>query len=129
MSSLFVSWCIYEVYHFLIFCAIGYKPFQYVPTKFALANRPTYKKGDMIIRDERERSWKVKLCSFGDSVCIKGGWHEFCDANCLKEGDCIMFEVVSNGKKTIWKYNGKFPHSSKILMFNHLILSLGNRLW
>lgn len=73
--------------------------FLYVPTKFALANRPTYKKGDMIIRDERERSWKVKLCSFGDSVCIKGGWHEFCDANCLKEGDCIMFEVVSNGKK------------------------------
>uniref|UniRef100_M1AKH4 DNA binding protein n=2 Tax=Solanum tuberosum TaxID=4113 RepID=M1AKH4_SOLTU len=82
--------------------------FLYIPTKIALANGLTNKKCDLIIRDDtRERSWNVKLRSFGSSVCIKGGWRDFRDANCLKEGDCIMFEVVSNGEKTTWKYNGK----------------------
>ncbi|KAK6781591.1 hypothetical protein RDI58_019387 [Solanum bulbocastanum] len=84
------------------------KDFLYIPTKIALANGLTNKKCDLIIRDDkRERSWNVKLCSYENSVCIKGGWREFRDANCLKEGDCIMFEVVSNGEKTTWKYNGK----------------------
>ncbi|KAF3678621.1 putative xyloglucan glycosyltransferase 5-like [Capsicum annuum] len=79
-----------------------------IPTKFALANRLSNKRCDLIIRDERERSWNVKLHSSGNSVYIRGGCHEFRDANCLKEGDCIIFEVVSNGSTPIWKYNGKF---------------------
>ncbi|KAM3270580.1 hypothetical protein P3S67_028782 [Capsicum chacoense] len=79
-----------------------------IPTKFALANGLSNKRCDLIIRDERERSWNVKLHSSGNSVYIRGGCHEFRDANCLKEGDCIIFEVVSNGNTPIWKYNGKF---------------------
>ncbi|PHU26818.1 hypothetical protein BC332_05150 [Capsicum chinense] len=79
-----------------------------IPTKVALANGLSNKRCGLIIRDERERSWNVKLHSSGNSVYITGGWHEFRDANCLKEGDCIMFEVVSNGNTPIWKYNGKF---------------------
>lgn len=92
--------------------------FQYIPTKIAHAYRLTNKKCDLVIRDDRrERSWNVKLRSFGNSVCIKGGWRVFRDANCLKEGDCIMFEVVSNGENTTWKYNGKFPHFQHRLVF------------
>ncbi|XP_015085033.1 B3 domain-containing protein REM17-like isoform X1 [Solanum pennellii] len=88
------------------YCLIN--DFLYIPTKIAHAYRLTNKKCDLVIRDDRrERSWNVKLRSFGNSVCIKGGWREFRDANCLKEGDCIMFEVVSNGENTTWKYNGK----------------------
>ncbi|KAM3285602.1 putative B3 domain-containing protein REM15 isoform X1 [Capsicum chacoense] len=79
-----------------------------IPTKVALANGLSNKRCGLIIRDEREKSWNVKLHSSGNSVYITGGWHEFRDANCLKEGDCIMFEVVSNGNTPIWKYNGKF---------------------
>ncbi|XP_049350131.1 putative B3 domain-containing protein REM15 [Solanum verrucosum] len=82
--------------------------FLYIPTNIALANGLINKKCDLIIRDDiRERSWNVKLRSFGNSVCIKSGWRDFRDANCLKEGDCIMFEIVSNGEKATWKYNGK----------------------
>ncbi|KAF3685402.1 putative xyloglucan glycosyltransferase 5-like [Capsicum annuum] len=82
--------------------------FLVIPTKFELANGLSNKRCDLIIRDERERSWNVKLRSSGNRVCIRGGWDEFRDANFLKKGDCIMFEVVSNGNTPIWKYNGKF---------------------
>ncbi|KAM3379349.1 ubiquitin carboxyl-terminal hydrolase 20 [Capsicum galapagoense] len=86
-----------------------------IPTKFALANRLSNKRCDLIIRDERERSWNVKLHSSGNSVYIRGGCHEFRDANCLKEGDCIIFEVVSNGNTPIWKYNGSTVRVVKII--------------
>ncbi|XP_009766332.1 B3 domain-containing protein REM8-like isoform X1 [Nicotiana tabacum] len=79
----------------------------YIPKQFALANGLTNKKCDLIIRDELQRSWNVRLCSFGNSVFIRGGWHEFRNAKCLKEGDCIMFELVTNGNRPILKFNGK----------------------
>ncbi|XP_059315643.1 B3 domain-containing protein REM17-like [Lycium ferocissimum] len=78
-----------------------------IPSKFAHANRLMNKKYDLIIRDERQRSWCLRLCYFGTGVCIKGGWDEFRDTNCLKKGDCVMFEVVSDGEKPIWQFHGK----------------------
>ncbi|OIT38373.1 PREDICTED: B3 domain-containing protein REM10-like [Nicotiana attenuata] len=75
-----------------------------IPRQFAHANGLINKKCDLIIRDERQRSWSLRLRSFGTGVCIKGGWHEFRDTNCLKEGDQIVFEVVTNGEKPIWQF-------------------------
>ncbi|XP_049376778.1 B3 domain-containing protein REM10-like [Solanum stenotomum] len=79
--------------------------FLRIPKKFAHANGLINKKRDLIVRDERQRSWDLRLCYFGTCVCIKGGWHEFRDSNCLKEGDRIMFDVVTNGEKPIWQFN------------------------
>lgn len=99
----------------LIICTNGYKQFQYIPKKFAHANDLINKKRDLIVRDERQRLWDLRLCYFGTGVCMKGGWHEFRYANCLKEGDRVMFEVVANGEKPIWQFHGKFSHFSSLL--------------
>ncbi|KAF3672546.1 putative xyloglucan glycosyltransferase 5-like [Capsicum annuum] len=78
-----------------------------LPKEIALRNGLISKKCDLIIRDECQRSWNLILRPFGTSVCIRGGWDEFRDAYCLKEGDHIMFEVVTDGETPIWKFHGK----------------------
>ncbi|XP_070048343.1 B3 domain-containing protein REM7-like isoform X3 [Nicotiana tomentosiformis] len=78
-----------------------------LPTQFALTNGLINKKCDLIIRDEWQRSWNLMLRPFGTSVCIRGGWRNFRDTHCLKEGDQIMFEVVTDGTKPVWKFHGK----------------------
>ncbi|XP_049378557.1 B3 domain-containing protein REM14-like isoform X3 [Solanum stenotomum] len=78
-----------------------------LPKQFALRNGLIRKKCDVIITDERQRSWNLILRPFGTSVCIRGGWDKFREAYCLKEGDRIMFEVVTDGEKPLWKFHGK----------------------
>lgn len=95
-------------------CANGDIPFQCLPKEIALRNGLISKKCDLIIRDECQRSWNLILRPFGTSVCIRGGWDEFRDAYCLKEGDHIMFEVVTDGETPIWKFHGKFFHLRSI---------------
>ncbi|XP_060179517.1 B3 domain-containing protein REM17-like isoform X4 [Lycium barbarum] len=80
--------------------------YLFLPRQFALANGLISKKCDLIIRDEWQRSWNLILRPFGTGVCIRGGWHKFRDTYCLKEGDHIMFEVVTDGQKPIWKFHG-----------------------
>ncbi|XP_015168730.1 B3 domain-containing protein REM14-like isoform X2 [Solanum tuberosum] len=77
-----------------------------LPKQFALRNGLIRKKCDVIITDERQRSWNLILRPFGTSVCIRGGWDKFHEAYCLKEGDRIMFEVVTDGEKPLWKFHG-----------------------
>ncbi|XP_010324530.2 B3 domain-containing protein REM14 isoform X3 [Solanum lycopersicum] len=78
-----------------------------LPKQFAFRNGLIRKKCNVIIRDERQRSWNLILRPFGTSVCLRGGWDKFRAAYCLKEGDRIMFEVVTDGEKPIWKFHGK----------------------
>ncbi|XP_049349775.1 B3 domain-containing protein REM10-like [Solanum verrucosum] len=79
-----------------------------IPEEFALANGLfNIKKCDLIIRDENERLWNVTLRTHNTYVIIKDGWKKIRDAHCLKEGDRIMFEVVTGGNKPIWKFHGK----------------------
>ncbi|XP_055821818.1 B3 domain-containing protein REM17-like [Solanum dulcamara] len=79
-----------------------------IPKDFALANGFfNIKKRDLIVRDEKERSWDVILRAYSTCVLLKDGWDKICDANCLKEGDHIMFEVITDGNKPIWKLHGK----------------------
>ncbi|XP_019261612.1 PREDICTED: B3 domain-containing protein REM10-like [Nicotiana attenuata] len=91
------------------------KGFLFLPQQFAKANGLTNKKCDLIIRDGRQRSWNLKLSSSRrPRVYIIGdGLRKFIVDNCLKEGDRIMFEVVTNGKIPIWKFqvvtNGGTP--------------------
>ncbi|XP_075109473.1 B3 domain-containing protein REM5 isoform X1 [Nicotiana tabacum] len=84
-----------------------------LPTQFALTNGLINKKYDLIIRDEWQRSWNLMLRPFGTSVCIRGGWSKLRDTHCLKEGDQIMFEVVTDGTKPVWKFHGKISGECK----------------
>ncbi|KAM3286404.1 hypothetical protein P3S67_025203 [Capsicum chacoense] len=89
---------------------IMYKRFQYLPKRFARENGLINKKCDLVIRDERQRSWNLKLNTYNHGVYTGEGWHEVCVDNDLKEGDCIKFEVVTNKEKPIWKFHeGKLP--------------------
>ncbi|MCD7446390.1 hypothetical protein HAX54_005998 [Datura stramonium] len=78
-----------------------------LPKQFAMANGLINKKCGLIIRDERQRSWNLILGTHNSIVHILGGWGDFCIANNLKEGDYMMFEVVANGEKPIWKFHEK----------------------
>ncbi|XP_055821819.1 B3 domain-containing protein REM10-like [Solanum dulcamara] len=85
-----------------------------LPKHFVLANNLTNKKCDLIIRDERQKSWNLKLASYDSHrVNIGNGWHEFRVVNDLKEGDRVMFEIVTNGKKLIWQFHNKPNHNIK----------------
>ncbi|XP_069144123.1 B3 domain-containing protein REM9-like [Solanum lycopersicum] len=79
--------------------------YLHLPRQFAYANGLANKKCDLIIRDERQRSWNVKLSSSKTRSYISGcGRTKFFADNCLNKGDCIMFEVVTNGETPIWKF-------------------------
>ncbi|KAK4374088.1 hypothetical protein RND71_004765 [Anisodus tanguticus] len=75
-----------------------------LPKQFASTNGLINKMCDLIIRDERQRSWNLKLRYWEPGVYIKDGWRKFIADNCLKKGDRIMFEVVTNGETPIWKF-------------------------
>nr|XP_009801950.1 PREDICTED: B3 domain-containing protein REM5-like [Nicotiana sylvestris] len=81
--------------------------FLRIPKEFALANGLTNKKCNVIIRDERQRSWNLKLTTYGSQVYMGGRWSEFRAANDIKVGNHIMFEVVTNGEQPVWKFHGK----------------------
>ncbi|KAL3377382.1 hypothetical protein AABB24_003671 [Solanum stoloniferum] len=77
-----------------------------LPQQFAIANGLTHKKCALIVRDERQRSWNLKLSSSNSRtrVYIGDGWRKFAEENFLKEGDRLMFEIVTNGETPIWKF-------------------------
>ncbi|WMV40362.1 hypothetical protein MTR67_033747 [Solanum verrucosum] len=83
------------------------KGFLRLPKQFAMENGLFNKKCGLIIRDERQRSWNLRLVTYDSSVRVFGGWSDFCAVNNLKEGDYMMFEVVANGEKPIWKFHSK----------------------
>ncbi|KAJ8538803.1 hypothetical protein K7X08_030099 [Anisodus acutangulus] len=79
--------------------------FLRIPRHFATANCLINKKYDLSVRDEKQRSWNLKLSSCKTQVFIKDGWRKFIADNCLKEGDHIMFEVVTDGETPVWKFH------------------------
>ncbi|KAJ8561123.1 hypothetical protein K7X08_027313 [Anisodus acutangulus] len=81
------------------------KGYLRLPKKFAMENGLVNKNCGLIIRDERQRSWNLRLVTHNSIVHVVGGWGEFHVANDLKEGDYMMFEVVANGEKPIWKFH------------------------
>ncbi|KAM3270709.1 B3 domain-containing protein REM10 isoform X3 [Capsicum chacoense] len=76
-----------------------------LPTPFARDNGLAERKCMITIRDEL-RSWKLILYLFGGHTYISGTWRKFCIANCLKEGEQIMLEIVANGKNPILRFYG-----------------------
>ncbi|KAM3379410.1 B3 domain-containing protein REM7 isoform X2 [Capsicum galapagoense] len=83
---------------------INSRCFLFLPQCFAYANGLTNKKCGLIIKDERQRSWNLKLSSYEARTYIRAGWPKFVVDNCLKKGDRIRFEVVTNEETPIWKF-------------------------
>ncbi|MCD9646726.1 hypothetical protein HAX54_036880 [Datura stramonium] len=80
--------------------------FLYIPKHFAYANGLiANKKCGLIIKDEMQRSWNLRISSCKTQVYIGDGCRKFIADNCLKEGDRIMFEVVTDGETPIWKFH------------------------
>ncbi|XP_027774576.1 putative B3 domain-containing protein REM15 isoform X3 [Solanum pennellii] len=84
-----------------------------LPGKFARANGLINKKCSLIIRDEKRRSWSLKLYTSYSQVYIGGRWAELRDANDIKEGDHITFKVVANGKMPIWEFHNMRRNASR----------------
>ncbi|XP_059305873.1 B3 domain-containing protein REM10-like [Lycium ferocissimum] len=78
-----------------------------IPKQFAQENRLNNRKCMIIMRDE-QRSWTFSVYTNGKNTYIGSGWREFCITNCLKEGDRLMVEIVSNGETPIFRIHGKF---------------------
>ncbi|KAK6781594.1 hypothetical protein RDI58_019390 [Solanum bulbocastanum] len=91
-----------------------------LPGKFARANGLINKKCSLIIRDEKRRSWSLKLYTSYSQVYIGGRWAELRDANDIKEGDHITFKVVANGEMPIWEFHTNVTEKSKrYIMSSH----------
>ncbi|XP_022038306.1 B3 domain-containing protein REM10-like [Helianthus annuus] len=69
----------------------------YLPVKFWTSNG--LKVGELILRDDRGRSWKVQLNKHGKRrLYIGRGFRDFWVANGLMEGNAYKFELAENEK-------------------------------
>ncbi|KAL4560227.1 hypothetical protein LXL04_032377 [Taraxacum kok-saghyz] len=68
----------------------------YVPADFSRTNG--LKVGDMILRNNKGRSWEVRLNKLRNVLYIGGGLRAFLKANGMKEGDEFKFELVDKEK-------------------------------
>lgn len=82
----------------------GYTPCQCVPKQFACANGLINKKCCLIVNDETQTSWNLRIRSCNTQVYMGEGCRKFIAENCLKEGHHIMFVVVTDGETPIWKF-------------------------
>ncbi|CAI9087736.1 OLC1v1021884C1 [Oldenlandia corymbosa var. corymbosa] len=84
---------------------LSHRQLLHLPLKFCRSNG-LIEKLEMILIDERQRSWPVKLKLMGSHFCITTGWQEFREGNELKEGDAYRFEIIKNGsnKKPIARF-------------------------
>ncbi|KAL8263438.1 hypothetical protein R6Q59_024787 [Mikania micrantha] len=69
----------------------------YIPAEFSVSN--DLRKGEMILIDDKGRSWNVKLNKDGTNrFCLGYGLRDFWDANGFNEGDVYKFQLLHNHK-------------------------------
>ncbi|XP_020885759.1 B3 domain-containing protein REM14 isoform X1 [Arabidopsis lyrata subsp. lyrata] len=72
---------------------------MHLPRPFVRENGVVTGSGEIVLMNEKGRSWKLKLRqkpSCG-TVYVKGGWVSFCDANGLRAGDIYTFKLIQRG--------------------------------
>uniref|UniRef100_M1AKH7 DNA binding protein n=1 Tax=Solanum tuberosum TaxID=4113 RepID=M1AKH7_SOLTU len=69
---------------------------QYLPMDFVKSNGLMIR-SEMILIDEKQRSWSVWLGRTGHQFGIKRGWTQFRNANGIQVGDTYKFELINNG--------------------------------
>lgn len=75
------------------------KHFLYIPVAFAKSNGWMNRCCEMVLMDEQQRSWSVRLGPVSDHhIGIHIGWQKFKEANDVQVGDIYRFELISNEK-------------------------------
>lgn len=74
---------------------------QHIPVQFAKLNGLNNRHCQMILRDQKQRSWPAELGYDRYHVYIRHGWREFRKANGLKEGDAFILKLIAKGKNPI----------------------------
>ncbi|XP_019254821.1 PREDICTED: B3 domain-containing protein REM17-like isoform X2 [Nicotiana attenuata] len=87
------------------------RPSLYLPAAFAKSNGLANKRRQLILRDEKQRSWPVQVGPQGHHFAITRGWRQFREANNVQVGDTYKFELIDNGTVPVahfhCKYSGK----------------------
>ncbi|KAI3512322.1 hypothetical protein L1887_19637 [Cichorium endivia] len=89
----------------------------YLPVDFSKANG--FKIGEMILRDDKGRSWKAHLNRSKEKYFYLGlGLRPFLVANGMKEGDAFKFELVENERDKPPIINFSFLESKPVKSHN-----------
>nr|XP_027083766.1 LOW QUALITY PROTEIN: B3 domain-containing protein REM17-like [Coffea arabica] len=88
----------------------------HLPMKFARSTGLIKLNEEMILRDERERQWSVRLQQKGKHVLISSGWSKFRTSNGLKEGDTYKFELIKKGQRPLVNFYCNFSEEDKPAM-------------
>ncbi|OIS97637.1 PREDICTED: B3 domain-containing protein REM17-like [Nicotiana attenuata] len=84
------------------------RTFLYLPLDFAKSNGLMNRRCEMILTDEKQRSWSVQLGPTGHHVAITRGWTKFVKANDVQVGDTFKFELINNGTIPIAHFHCKY---------------------
>ncbi|KMT15783.1 hypothetical protein BVRB_3g057590 [Beta vulgaris subsp. vulgaris] len=74
-----------------------------IPTDFAKEHDLANNCGEVIILDERGKTWQLSLRKYKRSVYI-GRWSHFHRQNDLSAGDCLTFELINTGELPVMKF-------------------------
>ncbi|XP_031122546.1 B3 domain-containing protein REM17-like [Ipomoea triloba] len=97
----------------------------YLPMEFAMSNGlVAEEKREMILRDDKERSWSVVMGRVGNNFSLRQGWQSFQMANDLKEGDAYKFELIKSGKTPIAKFHSLGTTSSSSAENPHFVATI-----
>ncbi|KAK6912449.1 B3 DNA binding domain [Dillenia turbinata] len=96
-----------------------------IPRHFTRSNGLINKCGDILLKDQKGRSWPAKmLCEKSDNqIFIGRGWSAMAKKNCVKEGDEFMLELIGEQNKLVMKYH-KFMHEQ---LHGDVLLNLNRR--
>ncbi|CAL9233859.1 unnamed protein product [Arabidopsis halleri] len=78
----------------------------YLPQDFSSSNGLLRKCREIVVRDERERSWALDLRfnKSSDTFYISRGWRSFCDENGKKAGNVFVFKLVGNRENPVLSF-------------------------
>ncbi|KAM7489206.1 hypothetical protein LguiB_026690 [Lonicera macranthoides] len=77
---------------------------EYIPTEFARSNGLIGRNCEIIMKDEKGRSWPLRLKHNRSHVCISRGFHHFLAATDLKEGVSFIIHLLQNGNKPLMNF-------------------------
>ncbi|XP_009801949.1 B3 domain-containing protein REM10 [Nicotiana tabacum] len=86
------------------------KPVLYFPRHFAKSSGLMNRKCEMILKDEAQRSWSVRLGPLAGRrhFGITSGWAKFRAAKGLQVGDAYKFELIKNEKIPIAHFHCRY---------------------
>ncbi|KAL0741180.1 hypothetical protein Bca4012_082693 [Brassica carinata] len=81
----------------------------YLPVKFSRENGLDTRCGEIVLMNEKGRTWKLKLKrkrSCG-TMYITRGWRSFCSANGLRAGSSFTFKLIKKGGTLVLRLSPK----------------------